>query len=317
VAQRFKTDHQEVHLTEQRLLELLPQGIASLDQPTMDGINTYVVSKAVKDAGITVALSGLGGDELFAGYATFRRALRMQSISGFAKRVLRSTSGMGQAVFGGSVPQRKFWQLAASDGSPEAVYSITRQLFSLEEAGRISDCGLRIGDSQFAIRNPTSEISVDPVNAISLLEMRGYMTDTLLRDTDCTSMAHSLEVRVPFVDVEVVRYVVGLPGEWKVNGGRPKPLLADAVEDLFPPGFFGRPKMGFTLPFEKWTRSRLQDDISSVLDDEGMVSRAGLRRREVGAMWRRFLSNPKSVGWSRPWALFVLARWCELNGVGN
>lgn len=316
IARRFSTDHQEVHLSEQLLLEMLPEGIASLDQPTMDGINTYVVSKAVKDAGITVALSGLGGDELFAGYATFRRALRMQAVSGLAKRVLRSASGIGSAALNGSVQRRKFWQLAASDASPLAVYSVTRQLFTHEEGERIANCELRIADCEFEMRNPKSEIDI--VNTVSLLELTGYMANTLLRDTDCTSMAHSLEVRVPFVDTEIVPFVLSLPGKWKLNrqnGKRPKPLLADAMGDLLPAEFLQRPKMGFTLPFERWMQSRLKNEISDVFSNEVMLDRAGLRAGEVAYVWGRFLKSSPSVGWSRPWALFVLAKWCELNGV--
>lgn len=313
VADRFKTDHQEVHLTEERMLELLPEAIAALDQPTMDGINSYVVSKAVKDAGITVALSGLGGDELFAGYVTFRRALRMQSVSRLAKRFMRSAAGIGNPT-NGSVRHRKFWQLAASDGSPEAVYAITRQLFSSDEVGRIVDCELRNANFKSAIRNPQSAIPKDPINAISILELQGYMANTLLRDTDCMSMAHSLEVRVPFVDREVVNYVLDLPGAWKMNG-RPKSLLADVVQDLFPSDFFQRPKMGFTLPFENWMRSSLRDEISAVFDNTRVLSLAGLKKEEVDSVWSRFLQAPTSVGWSRPWALFVLIRWCESNGI--
>jgi asparagine synthase (glutamine-hydrolysing) len=326
VAERFKTDHREIRLTEECLLEMLPRAIASLDQPTMDGINTYVVSRAVKEAGITVAVSGLGGDELFAGYATFRRALRMQSVSRFSKRLLRSASAIGNKALNGSVQRQKFRQLAASDGSPEAVYAISRQLFAPDTVQRLLE-NVHHGDTEdtelphrinSAIRNPHSEMREDSVNAISRLELEGYMANTLLRDTDCTSMAHSLEVRVPFVDVEIIPYVLNLPGDWKLNGfngSRPKPLLADAVGDLFPPKSLRKRKMGFTLPFERWMQSRLRREISSVLENGNIVSRASLNAKEVTSVWRRFLHAPRSIGWSRPWSLYVLAKWCEINGI--
>src|SRR6185437_1639309 len=102
----------------------------------------------------------------------------------------------------------------------------------------------------------------DVVNTISRLELNGYMTNTLLRDTDAMSMAHSLEVRVPFVDTKVVDYVLSLPGEWKAPSRvGPKPLLADAVADLLPREFLNRPKMGFTLPFEKWLQGCLRAEV--------------------------------------------------------
>ena len=143
------------------------------------------------------------------------------------------------------------------------------------------------------------------------------MANTLLRDTDAMSMAHSLEVRVPFVDVKLVDYTLSLPGKWKLNqhhNGVPKPLLADAIADLLPRDFLARRKMGFTLPFEKWMQGRMRSEISAVLED-ARVSEVGLIAKEVRELWRRFLQTPRAVGWSRPWSLFVLARWCAINQV--
>jgi asparagine synthase (glutamine-hydrolysing) len=300
VAQRFAADHCEIRLTEQQLLDMLPDAIAALDQPTMDGINTFVVSKAVKDTGVTVALSGLGGDELFAGYPSFRRALRFASLPSASKQVLRAAAGVGQHVLNGSVQQQKFWQLAGSDGSPEEVYRISRQLFAngFSANGKLNSDG-------------------DVVNKISQLELQGYMANTLLRDTDVMSMAHSLEVRVPFVDVRVVDYATSLPGEWKLSAqnGVPKPLLADAVADLLPRDFLARKKMGFTLPFEKWMQGRLRDEISAVFADERQLAESGLVAKDARDLWERFLRAPRAVGWTRPWSLFVLSRWCQINRV--
>ena len=306
VAERFNTDHSEIRLSEDRLLGILPAAIASLDQPTMDGINTFVVSSAVKSKGITVALSGLGGDELFAGYPSFRRALRFDAMSQVSKRVLRAASGVGQVALNGSVQRHKFWQLANSGGRPEDVYRISRQLFSADSVMRITG---RDGDQP---AHNGHHANGDVVNAISRLELTGYMTNTLLRDTDAMSMAHSLEVRVPFVDTRVVDYVLSLPGEWKAPSRvGPKPLLADAVADLLPREFFNRPKMGFTLPFEKWLQGSLRGEVGSVLESPEY----GMNAPAVRDVWRRFLEKPRAVGWSRPWALYVLSRWCEVNRV--
>ncbi len=143
------------------------------------------------------------------------------------------------------------------------------------------------------------------------------MTNTLLRDTDAMSMAHSLEVRVPFVDTKLVDYVLSLPGEWKLRGrsSMPKPLLADALADLLPREFMARPKMGFTLPFEKWLQRNLRTEVSSVLRDSRRVLLPGLDVKAVEKVWDDFLAKPRAVGWSRPWSLYVLAQWCEINQV--
>lgn len=312
VAQRFQTDHCEIRLSEKQLLEMLPDAIAALDQPTMDGINTFVVSKAVKNAGVTVALSGLGGDELFGGYPSFKRALKFASMPETSKRVLRAVAGVGKHTLNGSVQRHKFWQLAGSSGSPREVYEISRALFANGSFAGISGKG-----NGFAPLNEDVD-NRDVVNRISQLELQGYMANTLLRDTDVMSMAHSLEVRVPFVDAKVVDYALSLPGEWKLDqrqNGVPKPLLADALSDLLPRDFLARKKMGFTLPFEKWMQGRMRAEIETVFASDDLLVEAGLVVSEVHDLWRRFLHAPRAVGWTRPWSLFVLARWCQVNRV--
>jgi asparagine synthase (glutamine-hydrolysing) len=303
----------------------------------------------VKEAGVTVALSGLGGDELFAGYSTFRRALRLKEMQS-VPRALRSPVSQVGASLSTAVRQRKFWQLLASDGSAGAAYAVARQLFApdqvvrlssyraaagngngageqalvaFNDGGRVARGPSKSGPSQSGARKGGSGKSAkgsspaDTVNEISLLELKGYMANTLLRDTDFMSMAHSLEVRVPFVDSAVADYVLGLPGKWKLNGSRPKPLLADVLGDLLPAKFLGRSKMGFTLPFDKWLQSGLRDQVSQVLRDSERVGKSGLDPESVRGVWERFERSPASIGWSRPWSLYVLAQWCELNRVTN
>ena len=305
VAQQFETEHHEIHLTEEKLLEMLPRALSSIDQPTMDGINTFVVSKAVKDAGITVALSGLGGDELFAGYSTFRRALRLRAARKFPRFLREKSSRLGRAISSSSVQQQKLWQLLASDGSPYAACAISRQLFSPESITNL------LQDNLARKFDYSGNGYDDPINAVSMCELKGYMANTLLRDTDFMSMAHSLEVRVPFVDPVVVRFVLSLPGEWKVDGHRPKPLLQDVLGGLLSEDFLNRRKMGFTLPFEDWMQSRLRQGLDQVFSNETLLEQAGLHPTSVQNIWRKFLRQPKQVGWSRPWALYVLAKWSE------
>jgi len=322
IAETFRTDHCEVKLTEESLLDSLPQAIAALDQPSMDGINTYVVSKAVKEAGVTVALSGLGGDELFGGYPSFRRAQKFESVNKLAKGFLKAAAPLGHAIGNGSTQRNKFWQLAASDGSARSVCRITRQLFAPGSVEKLS--GSRnitessdLSGQQVAKRSVNDE---DTFNVISRLELEGYMANTLLRDTDTMSMASSLEVRVPFVDSEVAGFVLSLPGQWKsmANGyATPKPLLAEVLSDLLPRDILNRKKMGFTLPFEKWMTSELRGEVSDTIENLDCVSAAGIDQHFANQVWRSFLRTPKAVGWSRPWALFVLAKWCQINGVSN
>ena len=315
VADRFGTQHCEVTLSEESLLHMLPEALAAMDQPTIDGINTYVISEAVKEAGITVALSGLGGDELFAGYPSFRRARQLRNLHVIPSPLRKAVAWAGESAFGGSVQQRKAWRLLHAGGTPQSTYTISRQLFSWEEIGALmGNCGLRIADRGF----PESgvDIPVDAINTVSLCELQGYMANTLLRDTDQMSMAHSLEVRVPFVDKEVVSLVLGLKGKWKLNGARAKPLLLDAVWDLLPEEIWRRRKMGFVLPFERWMHTVLRAEMLETFSDGSSLKAVGVS--ESGrAIWQSFDRTPRKERWARPWALYVLKRWCELNDVIN
>jgi asparagine synthase (glutamine-hydrolysing) len=312
IANKFGTDHREIRLNESTLLDTLPNALAAIDQPTMDGINTFVVAKAVKNAGVTVALSGLGGDELFGGYPSFGRAIRLNSTGSLVRTALRTIAPIGQLVQSNSTQQKKLWQLASSDITASEIYRITRQLFAPSDVESLS------------IKH-TTELSQtyenghsDVFNAISKMEIEGYMANTLLRDTDSMSMAHSLEVRVPFVDPVVVDFVLNLPGEWKVNGNgasQPKPFLAETLGDLLPAEFLNRKKMGFTLPFEKWICGTLQQEISAIFNDQELLENAGISKDAAKEVFESFKRRPRAVGWSRPWSIYVLAKWCDLNHV--
>jgi asparagine synthase (glutamine-hydrolysing) len=315
IAERFGTEHKEIPLSENDLFSILPDALSSLDQPTMDGINSYVISKAVKQAGITVALSGLGGDELFAGYPSFHRMRRMQGLGSIPAPLRKITARIGQATLGGSTQQKKAWDLLSEGATARNTYRISRRLFSGDSVSALLGREGGFSRSELYKSYPMNEDLADSINAMSLYEIRGYMANTLLRDTDQMSMAHSLEVRVPFIDIEVARFVLSLPGEWKMNGGRQKPLLQDALGDLLPPEVKNRAKMGFTIPFEGWMQSRLRDDLDSAFADKKQFESIGLRPGIVREIWQRFLRSPQKVGWSRPWALYVLGRWCTQNRV--
>jgi hypothetical protein len=109
-----------------------------------------------------------------------------------------------------------------------------------------------------------------------------------------------------------------LPGEWKLGQRQialPQPLLAVSLADLLPRDFMARKKMGFTLPFEKWMQGQMRAQIAAVFGDSRRLSGAGLVAQDVGELWQRFLRAPRAVGWTRPWSLFVLAQWCQINSV--
>jgi asparagine synthase (glutamine-hydrolysing) len=326
IANRFQTDHREVHLTESSLLEQLPQALKEMDQPTGDGMNTYVVARAVRASGIKVALSGLGGDEFFAGYPSFKRLrrtikyLRHWTIAPQSLR--RLAAGAIKTLGGSSVQAAKAASIIGGDGTLASVFPVTRQVFSIEQRRSLMHDSWQ--SSGFELADPYVELlqekyretaSAEMLSLISYAEGRTYMHDVLLRDTDQMSMAHALEVRVPLLDHKLVEYLMGLPDERKVSNGTPKRLLVESLNGLLPEEIVQRPKRGFTLPFEPWMRGGLSEFCEERLSMERTSGRGLFRPERVNELWQSFLAGRSDVSWSRLWILVVLEDWLERNRI--
>lgn len=314
VAKTYGCHHRKVHLSPEQLLDYLPGALASMDQPSVDGVNTYVVALAAKRAGLTVALSGLGGDEIFAGYSSFRSVPRMMRFQPCA-RWLRPLGEAAESYFGLLQTSwlAKLVGLTVEDFPGNHPYFLSRALFLPsrvcvllpQRPGRDrGDYGLEgIADFVQRIRH------LDAVNQVSVLEGATYMPHMLLRDADGMSMAHALEVRVPFVDHKLWEYVLPLRGRLKLDSRLPKPLLVNALR--LPRQVYLRPKMGFTLPFAEWLRGALRPVVERELRDAGESGGWPVERRLVSAVWDSFLRGKTT--WSRPWSLFVLKQWIRHN----
>jgi len=320
IAAKFHTDHHEINVSQNDVLAAIPDALGAMDLPTMDGVNTYFVSRETRRAGVKVALSGLGGDEVFAGYSTFRTVPRMERFAQFWNHMPGTVRGPLAAAFSALAPasdqNRKLAALARDNGRLLHPYFLSRMLFT---AGQ-RDLLLRDEDpsaSDAAAASQRDRLQrargLDPVNRVSYLESRCYMLNTLLRDADFMSMSQGLEVRVPLIDHQLAKAVLALPGQWKLNG-TPKKLLVGALAGSLPDEIVHRPKRGFTLPFEHWMRQELRAEIEPVLDakriSDGPLG-GWLDGEQVRQIWQDFLEG--TVSWSRPWSLYVLQRWCELH----
>ena len=328
VAARTGTTHTEVPLHAQDMLTRLEEALAALDQPTMDGINTYFVSWAARQVGLKVALSGLGGDELFAGYRTFAdtpRLAKLESVARFVPGAIRKAS----APFLTSLVARKGSADAARKAGdawikPSALphaYFFTRLLFPPSEVQKLTDAHYR--NSTIAKDGVTLDPtwlgwlelasdqaqSVGPIAGVSWLEMRTYMASTLLHDTDSVSMACSLEVRVPFLDTPLVEFVSTLPDDARVQPGISKALLRNALAGMIPPEILDQRKRTFTLPWEHWLRGALRKQVQSSLKDLSPALQNGLHAAGVQRVWDNFEQGQTT--WSRPWSLYVLNEWCR------
>jgi asparagine synthase (glutamine-hydrolysing) len=319
IAERFKTDHHEIPVSQQDFFAAIPAALRAMDQPTIDGVNTYFVSEQARRAGVKVALSGLGGDELFAGYSSFRAVPRMERFAGAWRHapgpVRAGVAGMFQVLAPASDQNRKLSALLRENGRLLHPYFLSRMLFTP---------GVRDGLSRTAnveisarVQRPLQDSlartrKYDPINRVSYLESRCYMLNTLLRDSDAMSMAHGLEVRVPLIDHRLAESLMRMPGTWKMDATTPKPLLVGALRGALPEEIVRRPKTGFTLPFDRWVRESLRPEIEKALGTMGESPLAEVLTDDGShRVWNEFLRGTTS--WSRPWSLFVLRRWCEVN----
>jgi asparagine synthase (glutamine-hydrolysing) len=321
VARRFGTEHRVVRLSATRVLDEIDDAMAALDQPSADGPNSYFVSKAVRAAGTRVALSGLGGDELFAGYANFRRfrdALRAQSL--VPEPVASAIeAGVSSGALRVPIPVQKLAALASSRGDPWSTYAVLRGMFGSNQrralASGAADDGCSDDPSELS-RHAADAIAthaIDSVSGFGLLELSHYLRNTLLRDADVMGMAHALEIREPLLDHVLVERIVAVPGQLKIRRNANKPLLAAAVPEL-PLEATRRSKMGFTLPFESWLRGPLRRWAEQRLLAE-RPAQLGVDPREVARMWSDFLRGSPHVSWARIWTLVALVDWCERHHV--
>jgi asparagine synthase (glutamine-hydrolysing) len=322
VARCFGTDHHEISVSQQDTLAALPEALHAMDQPTIDGINTYLVSAKTRAAGVKVALTGLGADEMFAGYSNFRRVPKMERFSrrlgrlpGIARRPLSAS----MALFAGKGDRsRKLAELATAHDSIHP-YFLARMLFGAKEREALfAATTSQYANYQSAQRSldrvlresVAASESLDPINRVSYLESTFYMRNTLLRDSDFMSLVHGLELRVPFLDRALVEACFRIPGKQKLQGNSPKSLLLASLGVHLPKEIVSRPKRGFTLPFERWLRGEMKPVVEDTLLKNNW-DQVSIRSNAVRDVWNRFQSGETS--WSRPWSLFVLARWCEQN----
>ena len=311
IAKRFNTKHTPIQLSADHFLHMVPEALESMDHPSGDGPNTYVVSKATRDAGVKMALSGLGGDEVFAGYDVFRRMKALETKQWLNSLPLAIRKNMG-ALVRAVKPSAASEKIAAALGQERIdlahFYPLTRQVLYESEVNRLlkhrpveRNCVELLSQAVSGIRMPT-------LSKVSVLEISTYMQNVLLRDADQMSMAHALEIRVPFLDHRLIEFVLGVNDKHKFPH-TPKELLTESVGDLIPREIIDRPKMGFTFPWAVWMRSELKSFCEGQLLALKQVE--VIQHDEVIALWKRFLAGDKRITWSRIWPLVVLGHWVK------
>ncbi len=312
-ARHFGTDHHASVLNGGQVASDIEKLLAALDQPTGDGINTYYASQAAHAGGVTVALSGLGGDELFGGYPSFRDLPRLaQWLPAWRALPRVARSGIISRLQRGSTRSRKLADFLQHGRDLNELGALQRTVLAENTRRSLLSPDVLQAIGRRAPHHPELDTlareleGASTFDVISAWELRTYMADVLLRDSDVMSMRHSLELRVPFVDRPLVEWLRRQPEIFKRSSGQAKSALAAAVADLLPPGLAQRPKQGFSLPFALWMRRELRPFLEETFSDAS-VAQSGLFAAEpVQKFWRGFLAGRDTREWSRVWSLAVL-----------
>jgi asparagine synthase (glutamine-hydrolysing) len=307
VAERFETVHSTIRIGFDEAREYVAEAVAAQDQPSHDALNTYLVSQAIHRAGLKVAISGQGGDELFLGYHQRANFGRLLQAARFAPRSVgrllersrrRKWDGRDGAV-------EKLLQLASAPDAVGGAYLTQHSVFSRSGLER-----LRGGPRPHPCRFVERVGGDSPLDRLSRLQIRHYLKNTLLRDADQMSMAVALELRGPFLDADLVEAALRVPSAWKVEPERNKPILLDAVGQKLPREVWDRPKQGFALPMSRWLRAglRVAEGEAPGLDPDACKAVRSLFHRSDA-------TSP--YDYARCWSLEVLTAWAHEHRMGT
>jgi len=309
-ADRFGVKLHRAVVTEDLFMSGIGAFFAASDQPTTDGFNTYFVSKFAAALGTKVWLSGVGGDELFGGYPSFRRLavlkLAAQILAPFAPKY---AVGYATRLAGDNLKALRLLQLSVPGDAAATAYTVCRNtipgLFLSQFMSRSALETFDITVLGSVASYPNTDFCTDTFQAAGVMETAVYMGSQLLRDMDNFSMTHSIELRAPFLDHRLYEYVFSLPAAFKQRRGFVKPLLADSLPHPLPLELTSGGKRGFTFPIETWMKASISESFCEfvfVAENEQFWNFEAIRR-----IWERYQAG--QLHWSVPWSFYSLARW--------
>lgn len=333
IAKFIGTDHERVLVTGTDVRNRIEHIVYSLDQPTVDGVNSYFVSLAARQA-VTVAISGTGGDELFAGYPWFRNmailSYKDKQNSWLSSSLRKVLSHIARLELFNPLSQGYFrdkLERARVSSGFVSRYAHQYLIFGVNGASKMLSPEIKrltnygrdpLHDIKLADELPSGS----PIERVSALCLRGYTQNQLMRDIDVVSMSHSLEVRVPFLDHLFIDMALSLPDNTKlknINSIKPssstyrdtgsKRILIDVSDNLLPPGMDLQQKRGFGMPFDSWLRGPLKGVMDDMLSPSTIKKRGFFDAQAVQSVREKFLTG--NTSWANPWLLMITELWCR------
>jgi asparagine synthase (glutamine-hydrolysing) len=316
IAKEFKTNHLEIALEDEMIVDLVKKALCAMDSPSGDGINTFLISKVVSDAGFRVALSGIGGDELFMGYPFFKIMSRIKKYEQIWNQTSIIRNGFSKLpVFEGNRITRKLKHLLQSENaSLKELYPVFRNVWDNKRLNKLLSCHITSSTLDTNTLDFQGKIlgSYPFISQITIAEYLGYSQHTLLKDTDQMGMAVSLEIREPYFDRDLVSFVLNISDEFK-HSSSPKQLLIKSFEDLLPKSLVHKKKAGFTFPWQLWMRRELKDFCGRHIMN--FAKRELVNYEYVIECWSDFVKGSNKFNWMELWVLVVLEHWLEKNGI--
>ena len=322
-SERIGTKHLEKNIGVDEINKYLPSILWQLEEPAWSSIESWFVSKLARE-GITVALAGIGGDELFAGYFPYSHVYRAEAFKQFMGSFAKP-AGSAARFIDNLIPNS--WKHAPPGSSlhrfammenldyPSAYFAL-RSTFTDDEKKRLFT-GDFLNDvkglsSLEYVRELMGQIPTESyIDKFALFDIQNYLAADLLRHMDTMSMAHSLEVRVPLLDHRLVEYSLGLMDDLKIRDGKSKYIFKKAISDFIPDEIKSRRKVGFVFPMKKWMRTEFAPQLRSVLNSDRFHQRGIFNPGYTSRLLEQYVAGDESQ-WLRLWSVFSVEMWARM-----
>ena len=319
IVQRYQTKHSTITVSSEDVFSNIEKIIWSMDQPSGDAINTYFVSQSAR-RGVTVSLSGVGGDELFAGYSTFKFAEALSKFRPVNRKRRNTRTLADHAFFRLPNTLQVDWKVRMLAGTLGAFptdlsrYNLIKEIYRHHEIQRIVQSPL-FSDSQTDYLENYFDRSLSNMQQITMAEINNYLKNTLLRDSDIMGMANSLEIRCPFIDHELIEFALTIPDNYKIKNLDTKVVLKEAFKNYLPDKIIHRKKMGFAFPLSTWLKAgKLKCLVDDCLSESSVANRNLFNYAEVSKIKNAYFSlRQDSIQtyqcYQKVWLLVVLELW--------